>query len=128
MQEPLFRKVDCLSLPVSDIEAALAFYRDKLGHSLIWRTRAAAGLRLPDSNAELVLHTDHRPPETDLTVESAADAAKRFVDAGGSIVNGPFEIKIGQCVVVKDPWGNQLVLLDTTKGLLKTDSEGNVVP
>jgi len=28
--------------------------------------------------------------------------------------------------VVRDPWGNQLVLLDTSKGLLVTDNEGNV--
>jgi hypothetical protein len=29
--------------------------------------------------------------------------------------------------VVKDPFGNVLVLLDASKGLLKTDSEGNVL-
>jgi hypothetical protein len=28
--------------------------------------------------------------------------------------------------VVEDPWGNSLVLLDTSKGLLKTDANGNV--
>jgi lactoylglutathione lyase len=60
-------------------------------------------------------------------VASGGDAAKRFVQAGGSIVAGPFDIKIGRCVVVKDPWGNQLVLLDSTKGLLKTDQGGNVI-
>ena len=124
---PLFRSVDCLSLPVPDLEAALEFYRDKLGHSLIWRTETAAGLRLSDSEAELVLRADDRPPETDLKVESAADAADRFVRAGGSVVAGPFEIKIGRCVVVADPWGNRLVLLDPSKGRLRTDAEGNVI-
>jgi hypothetical protein len=29
--------------------------------------------------------------------------------------------------VIRDPWGNELVLLDTTKGLLVTDAEGNVI-
>jgi catechol 2,3-dioxygenase-like lactoylglutathione lyase family enzyme len=43
--EPVFRKVDCLSLPVRDLDAALAFYRDQLGHALIWRTESAAGVR-----------------------------------------------------------------------------------
>ena len=52
----LFRKVDCHSIPVADLDAALAFYRDGLGHALIWRDDSAAGLRLPDSDAELVLH------------------------------------------------------------------------
>jgi len=124
----LFDKVDCLSLPVPDLTAALEFYRDKLGHSLIWRTEAGAGLRLSGSEAELVLRTDTRPPETDLKVASADDAAARFVAAGGTIVVSPFDIKIGRCVVVADPWGNELVLLDQSKGLLCTDADGNVIP
>ena len=127
MPNPLFRKVDCLSLPVADLEAALAFYRDELGHELIWRSGDAAGLRMPDGAAELVLHTDGRPPETDLMVESVPDAVESFVAAGGELVRGPFEIAIGLCAVVRDPWGNTLVLLDGSKGLLQTDSDGNVV-
>ncbi|MHC4716291.1 MAG: VOC family protein [Planctomycetota bacterium] len=128
MSKPLFQKIDCLQLPVPDLEAALAFYRDKLGHTLIWRVgNEAAGLRLAESECELVIRTEPRPPETDITVESAEEAARRFVAAGGSIVAGPFDIEVGKCVVVADPWGNQLVLLDTTKGLLQTDDEGNVI-
>ena len=127
-QAPLFTRIDCLQLPVPDLDAALQFYRDKLGLPLVWREKdRAAGLRMGASDGELVLRVGKEPPETDLTVESAKDAAKRFVDAGGSIVAGPFEIKIGFCVVVKDPWGNVLVLLDSTKGLLKTDENGNVI-
>ena len=41
----LFRKIDCLSLPVTDLDAALAFYSAKLGHEIIWRSRTAAGLQ-----------------------------------------------------------------------------------
>jgi hypothetical protein len=29
--------------------------------------------------------------------------------------------------VVRDPWGTALILLDTSKGLLLTDSDGNVI-
>jgi hypothetical protein len=39
-------------------------------------------------------------------------------------VRGPFDIQIGLCAVVRDPWGNELVILDTSKGLLRTDDEG----
>lgn len=127
MNEPLFRKIDCLSLPVKDIEAALEFYRDRLGLRLVWRTDAAAGLRMADNDGELVLRMSEDPPETDLTVESAEEAARRFVEAGGTVIAGPFGIKIGKCVVVQDPWGNHLVLLDCSKGLLKTDADGFVV-
>ena len=48
---PLLRKVDCVRLYVPDLETGLAFYRDKLGHELIWRT-ATAGLCLPETDAE----------------------------------------------------------------------------
>jgi len=124
---PLIRKVDCVRLYVPDLEAGLAFYRDKLGHELIWRTATAAGLRLPETDAELVIQTEEQRQEIDLLVDSA-DAAARFIEqAGGTVIVPPFDIQIGRCVVVEDPWGNPLVLLDTSKGLLTTDAEGNVI-
>jgi len=43
------------------------------------------------------------------------------------VIVPPFEIQIGPCVVVEDPWGNLLVLLDASKGLLKTDIDRKVV-
>ena len=123
--QPLFRKVDCIRIPVADLDAGLAFYRDALGHELNWRTATAAGLRMPDSKAEIVIHTEAQPLEIDLLVESVESAAQRFVDSGGRIVSGPFDIAIGKCAVVSDPWGNVLVMLDLTKGKLTIDAEGN---
>ncbi len=61
-----------------------------------------------------------------LLVESASAAATAIVEAGGSIVVPVFDIQIGKCVVVDDPWGNRLVLLDMSKGALVTDADGNV--
>ncbi len=125
--EPLLRAVDCVRLAVPDLEAGLAYYRGRLGLSLVWRTTGAAGLRLPGSETEMVLHTEPGPPEVDLLVDSADAAAERIAAAGGTIVTPPFDIAIGRAVVVEDPWGNRLVLLDSSKGLLVTDSAGNVV-
>jgi predicted enzyme related to lactoylglutathione lyase len=127
MPEPLFRKVDCIQVPVPDLEAGLAFYRDKLGHDLKWRTPAAAGLAMPDSDAEIVLQTERPALEPNLLVDSVDAAAQRIVAAGGRILAGPFDIRVGRCAVVSDPFGNALVLLDLTRGLLATDDEGNVV-
>ena len=123
----LFRKVDCVRLYVPDLEAGLAFYRDRLGHDLIWRTKTAIGLRLPESDAELVLQTEDQRQEVDLLVDSADAAAEQVEQAGGKVIVPPFNIQIGRCVVLEDPWGNPLVLLDTSKGLLKTDTDGNVI-
>ena len=124
---PLIRKVDCVRLYVPDLEAGLSFYRDRLGHELIWRTNTAAGLRLPESEAELVIQTEDQRQEIDLLVDSVEEASNFIEQSGGKIIMPPFDIQIGRCAVVEDPWGNPLVLLDTSKGLLKTDKEGNVI-
>ncbi len=86
---------------------------------MIWRTETAAGLRLPESDAELVLQTEEQRQEVDLLVNSADEAAKFIEQAGGKVIVPPFDIQIGRCVVLEDPWGNPLVLLDTSKGSLK---------
>jgi predicted enzyme related to lactoylglutathione lyase len=122
----LIRKVDCVRLYVPDLEAGMAFYRDRLGHPLIWRTRAA-GLRLPETDTELVIQTEEQRQEIDFLVDSA-DAAAGFVEqSGGKVIVPTFDIQIGRCVVVEDPWGNPLVLLDAGKGFLETDANGNVI-
>jgi len=124
---PLIRAVDAIQIPVPDLDAGLAFYRDRLGHELIWRDAHSAGLRMPDSEAELLLVTARPELEPDLVVESAAQAARRWAQAGGEVVAGPEQIAIGSLIVVRDPWGNRLVLLDRAKGRLLTDDAGNVI-
>jgi hypothetical protein len=81
---------------------------------------------MPDTDAEIVLFTDRREQEIDLLVDSADAAVERFEASGGVVVVPPFDIRIGRCAVVRDPWGNELVLLDASKGLLVTDADGNV--
>ena len=125
--KPLIRKVDCLRLYVPDLEAGLTFYRDRLGHELIWRSPTAAGLRLPDTDAELVIQTEEKRQEIDLLVDSTEEATEFIEQAGGKVIVPPFDIQIGRCAVVEDPWGNPLVILDTTKGLIATDSKGNII-
>lgn len=123
----MFRKIDCLQIPVSDLEAGLAFYRDKLGHALIWRTATMAGLRMPNSESELVVQTERPELEVNLTVDSADARAAELERLGCRILVAPFDIQIGRCAIVADPWGNRLVILDNTKGTLKTDEHGNVL-
>jgi predicted enzyme related to lactoylglutathione lyase len=126
-EPPLLRKVDCIRIPVPDLEAGLAFYRDKLGHDLEWRTETAAGLRMPESDAEIVVHTERPGLEVDFLVDSADAAAEVWVQAGGLLLAGPFDIQIGRCAVVADPWGSVIVLLDMKRGPLLADEAGNVI-
>jgi len=85
----LFNKVDCIRLYVADLESGLAFYRDRLGHPLIWRTGQAAGLHMPGTAAEIVIQTEQAAQEVDLTVGSADAAAQRFAAAGGAVLVPP---------------------------------------
>lgn len=127
MPEPLFKKVDCLQVPVPDLEVGLAFYRDRLGHELLWRTDRQAALRLPESEAEIVIQTERPELEANLTVASVRDAVARIVEAGGRVLVAPFDIPIGRCAVVADPWGNRLVIIDNSTGRLITDDSGAVI-
>lgn len=123
---PLFRKVDAVTVPVPDLDSGLAFYRDALGHELIWRNDelGQAALRLPETDAEIVLSTG-LAYEPNWLVDSAADAAQQIVAAGGT-QRETFDIPVGRVAIVEDPFGNKLVLVDLSKGLYTTDETGGV--
>jgi predicted enzyme related to lactoylglutathione lyase len=127
MKDTLLQSLDCVRLYVPNLEQALAFYRDQLGLSVAWRSKEAIGLRLPQTDSELVLQTEHPGLEIDFLVESADRAAREVEQAGGKVMVQPFDIQIGRCVVVRDPWDNELVLLDMSKGQLLTDNDGNIL-
>ena len=38
MKVPLLQSLDCVRLSVPDLDQALAFYRDRLGLSVVWRS------------------------------------------------------------------------------------------
>jgi hypothetical protein len=112
-------------LRVGNLDEALAFYRGRLGHRLLWRTERSAGLAMVEDGAELVLSTD-LDPQTDLLVDSVERAVAAFTEAGGTVVSPPSDIPVGKVAVVEDPFGNRLVLLDTSKGRYAAGSDGNV--
>ncbi len=126
--EPLLRYLDAVTIPVPDLDEGMAFYSGVLGHELLWRNDAVgqAGLGTPESSTEIVL-TTRQPYEPDWKVASADAAAEIFRARGGQVVTEPFDIPIGRLAVVEDPFGNRLVLLDSTKGTYQTDESGAVV-
>jgi predicted enzyme related to lactoylglutathione lyase len=125
--QPLFQGVDAVTVPVPDLDAGLAFYRDRLGHPLLWRhdELGQAGLGLSTPGTELVL-TTRAPYTPSWLVASADDAASAVVQAGGRRISGPSDIPVGRLAVVEDPFGNQLVMLDLSKGRYVTDDLGRV--
>ncbi len=123
----LLQKIDSIRVPVPDLESGLAFYRDQLGHVLIWRLPNGAGLRMPGGNVELVLVPQGKELQVNFQVASADAAAERFVEAGGQIVLAPFTTLNGSAVVVQDPFGNIYALRDDHLGELVTDENGLVL-
>jgi predicted enzyme related to lactoylglutathione lyase len=122
--DPLLRRIDCVQIPVPDLDAGLRFYHDGLGLELKWRHATQAGLRLGDS--ELVLQIERPEPEVDFLVDSAEDAVRRVESLGGTVLFSPEDIPVGRVAKVADPFGNPLVLLDLSKGTFQTGPDGTV--
>ena len=124
---PLFTGIDAVTVPVPDLDAGLAFYRDRLGHRLLWRNDelGQAGLALGSPGPELVL-TTRQPYEPTWLVPDVEQAVEAIETAGGARVAGPSDIPVGRLAVVTDPFGNDLVLVDLSKGRYRTDRDGTV--
>jgi predicted enzyme related to lactoylglutathione lyase len=88
-----------------------------LGHELAWRNDAEGqmGLRLPESQAELVLSTNLEYAVNWL-VRSVSEAVETIVEAGGKVILEPTQTPVGRLAVVNDPFGNALILLDLSAG------------
>ncbi|NHJ85443.1 MAG: bleomycin resistance protein [Asgard group archaeon] len=127
MKESLFNKIDCIRIPVSSLEEGIEFYSKKLGHEILWKTETAIGLKLADDKSEIVIYNEPKGLEIDFKVKDTNKAVKTFTDAGGKLIYGPFDIPIGKCAVVKDPWDNQYIILDSSKGTFETDDNKKVI-
>jgi predicted enzyme related to lactoylglutathione lyase len=124
----LLGAVDCVTVPVPDLDSGLAFYRDALGHRLLWRNDdvGQAALALRDGDTELVL-TTRDPYGPAWLVASADQAAEMIGSAGGRVVRPACDIPVGRLAVAADPFGNLLVLLDLSKGRYPADATGTVI-
>jgi predicted enzyme related to lactoylglutathione lyase len=122
----ILRRVDAVTVPVPNLDAGLRFYSRALGHRLKWRNDAVgqAGLELPDGDSELVL-TTRQSYQPNWLVTSVDDAVGFLLGHGGELVAAPFDIPVGRAAVVRDPFGNTLVLVDLSRGLYPTDSTGD---
>ena len=111
-----------MTVPVPDLEAGLRFYGRALGHRLKWRNDAVgqAGLELPDGDSELVL-TTRQSYEPNWLVDSVDEAVETLTSHGGDLVASPFDIPVGRAAVVRDPFGNTLVLVDLSKDTYTAD-------
>jgi lactoylglutathione lyase len=126
-KKPLFKNVDCIRVYVPDLQKGIDFYSKHLRLKIIWKTDCEVGFGMADNKTEVVIQNKENRQEVDIKVNSVVEAVKQIEIAGGQVIFGPFDIKIGKCAVVMDPWGNKYVILDSTKGTFITDSDGNII-
>lgn len=88
-------------------------------------TSGAAAVALPESEAEMVLTTQHGY-EPNWLEDSADGAAASIEAAGGRVTSPAVDIPVGRVAVVADPFDNVLVLIDLSKGRYATDEHGAV--
>ena len=113
------KKIDCVMIRVADTRTAAEFYTGVFGLHRSWEDDTAIGLVFPESDAEIVVHTDANIPsdvEVHYMVDDVVEATEAFVAGGCRILVEPFDIVIGKCAVIADPFGTRLCILDTTRG------------
>jgi predicted enzyme related to lactoylglutathione lyase len=73
---------------------------------------------MPETDAEIVLHTMSLPREWGVhyLVDDVLTAVSAYSEQGCVVYEPPFEVAVGRCAVLADPFGNALCILDLSKG------------
>lgn len=115
----MLRKIDCVMIRVDDVEAAASYYAKVFDLRPLWSGDGSIGLVFAESDAEIVLHNDPAIPssvEVYYKVDDVVAAVAHYTAQGCQVLVAPFDITIGKCAVMKDPFGTRLCILDGTKG------------
>jgi lactoylglutathione lyase len=124
----MLRKVDCVMIRVDRLAVAAAYYRDVFGLRPNWSDDVSIGLKFAESDTEIVLHNDPNIPssiEVYYLVRDVIDEVKSYTEKGCELIVAPFDIRIGKCAVIKDPFGARLCILDMTKGCRASNLAGD---
>jgi len=121
----VLRKIDCVMVRVDDLNTGADFYTRLLGLTVLWRDDSSIGLGLPETDAEVVLHTAELPPEwaVHYLVDDVRAMVRSWHDAGRPVLRQPFEIAVGWCAALADPFGNAVCILDLSKGTRTTQDQ-----
>ena len=118
----VLRKIDCVMVKVQNLDAARRFYERVLGLTHLWSNTHSIALGMRDCDTEIVLHDDPQVPRecnVHYLVGDVREAAARLSSAGCSVMVAPFEVRMGMCAVLRDPFENLLNLIDMSKGAVE---------
>ena len=122
----MLRKIDCIMIRVTDVEAAAAYYANVFGLRPQWSGDNSIGLKFPESDAEIVFQNDPdiaSSVEVHYLVDDVVSAVAHLAAQGCQILVAPFPIAIGNCAVIGDPFGTRLCILDMELTRKNGDSE-----
>jgi lactoylglutathione lyase len=115
----MFKKIDCVMIRVDDVSSAEKFYADVFGLKPLWRDGSAVGMGMPETDAEIVLHNNPAIPnkvEVHYLVDDVVAAVKSYAEKGCRVLEPPFDVLIGKCAVIQDPFGTTICILDLGSG------------
>ena len=115
----MFKKIDCVMIRVDDVSSAEKFYADVFGLKPLWRDGNAVGMAMPETDAEVVLHNNPSIPnkvEVHYLVDDVVAAVESYAEKGCRILEPPFDVLIGKCAVIQDPFGTTICILDLGSG------------
>jgi catechol 2,3-dioxygenase-like lactoylglutathione lyase family enzyme len=112
----MIRRVDRILLRVPQLKAAVRFYRNVLGLTLLREDASRAAFGLPDDPTEIMLHADPDLPEQGIyyLVDDVREIYRRRDELKLAFHSPPVQAARGYTVSVKDPFGTILHLLDRT--------------
>ena len=118
------RKIDCVMIRVPDLDIGARFYEQACGLRRVWSDASSVGLAMSDTDAEIVVHTMDLPPGCGVhyLVDDVSAAVAALIGGGSRLIEQPFEIPIGRCAVLADPFGDALCVLDLSKGIRPDDN------
>lgn len=109
-------KIDSIMFRVTDLDASAAFYSGVLGLRQVWRDdgHQMIGFVFPESDSEIVIHTNPDIPNPDFSflVDDVAAFVQAYRDAGHAVLVEPFEVRTGKLAVLSDPDGNAISIID----------------
>jgi hypothetical protein len=104
----------------ADVEADLGLWRDAAGGEVVWNVEShgtqVAAVRLGEG--PLVLLADHRPPGSVIQIWEVADLETAKSELGEAWVESGRQVEVpdGPALILTDPSGNELALLESTRG------------
>ena len=113
------QKIDNIMFRVKDLDRAANFYQKQFGLKKVWtdKERKQIGFIFPDSDSEIVIHTDASIPNPDFSflVDDVVAFCEEYKRKGHKVIKEPFDVRPGKFALLEDLDGNIIQIIDLTK-------------